>query len=114
MQDIRVRRLQTSSWHGRPAHDARAGWPCHSAGIRALQVPGIVTRLPRRLALGAIRGYQVVFSPWTGRCCRFSPSCSCYAYEAVRRYGVLRGGLLSMKRVLRCHPWHAGGIDPVP
>jgi len=79
-----------------------------------MQFIRMASRLPRRLMLGLIRGYQALLSPWTGRCCRFTPSCSCYAYEAVQRYGVLRGGLLSVKRVLRCHPWHVGGSDPVP
>ena len=68
----------------------------------------------RRLFLGMIRLYQILLSPWTGRCCRFHPTCSRYAYEAVSRYGALKGAGLSLKRILRCHPWHAGGMDPVP
>ena len=60
-----------------------------------------------------IRLYQVLVSPWLGQCCRFAPSCSEYAREAVQRYGVWRGTWLSLRRVARCHPFHAGGWDPV-
>ena len=62
---------------------------------------------------GLIRLYQWTLSPLLGPRCRFYPSCSRYAFEAVGRYGVLRGGWLAMKRIGRCHPWHPGGIDPV-
>lgn len=61
-----------------------------------------------------IRGYQLFVSPALGPACRFTPSCSHYAMEAICRYGVLKGATLSVKRVLRCHPWCAGGFDPVP
>jgi putative membrane protein insertion efficiency factor len=61
-----------------------------------------------------IRLYQWTVSPLLGPRCRFYPSCSHYAYEAVGRFGVLAGGWLAIKRLLRCHPWHAGGTDPVP
>jgi putative membrane protein insertion efficiency factor len=68
-----------------------------------------------RLALlGVIRAYQLTLSAAFGPCCRFYPSCSHYGYEAVARFGALRGGWLAAKRVGRCHPWHAGGEDPVP
>jgi putative membrane protein insertion efficiency factor len=68
-----------------------------------------------RLALlGAIRTYQYTLSVAFGPCCRFHPSCSHYGYEAVARFGALRGGWLAAKRIGRCHPWHAGGEDPVP
>lgn len=68
-----------------------------------------------RLALmGAIRAYQYALSPILGPCCRYHPSCSHYGYEAVARFGALRGGWLAAKRVARCHPWRAGGEDPVP
>ena len=60
------------------------------------------------------RGYQFLISPMLGGHCRFYPSCSCYASPAIERYGVLRGGWLSLRRLSRCHPWSPGGLDPVP
>jgi hypothetical protein len=66
------------------------------------------------LAIGAIRVYQKTVSPVMPRHCRFHPTCSQYAVEAIGRYGVWRGGGLAVRRVLRCHPWHPGGYDPVP
>jgi putative membrane protein insertion efficiency factor len=68
----------------------------------------------KRLVLGLIRGYQRFLAPTHPPCCRFVPTCSQYAYEAVARYGVLRGLWLAAGRLLRCHPFHAGGYDPVP
>jgi len=67
-----------------------------------------------RLAVILIRLYQWTLSPLLGQNCRFYPSCSHYALEAVTRFGVLRGGWLSARRLSRCHPWHPGGVDPVP
>ncbi|MBK7684820.1 MAG: membrane protein insertion efficiency factor YidD [Rhodocyclaceae bacterium] len=61
-----------------------------------------------------IRVYQYAISPWLGPKCRFSPSCSSYAVEALQTYGLIRGGWLASRRVLRCNPWHSGGYDPVP
>jgi hypothetical protein len=68
----------------------------------------------RTLVGGAIRFYQLAFSPLVGPACRFHPTCSQYALEAVARFGVLRGGWLGVRRLGRCHPWHPGGFDPVP
>ena len=68
----------------------------------------------RAAALGLIRAYQLVISPLLPPACRFYPSCSHYALEAVQRFGVLRGGFLALRRLLRCHPWQPGGFDPVP
>lgn len=68
----------------------------------------------RRLALGAIRLYQMTLSRWSPPACRYVPSCSEYGYEVVEKYGVLRGGWLTLKRIARCHPFAAGGYDPVP
>ena len=61
-----------------------------------------------------IRGYQLAISPFLGPRCRFYPSCSHYAIEAIETHGALRGVWLSIKRISRCHPWHEGGFDPVP
>jgi uncharacterized protein len=68
----------------------------------------------RSLVRGAIRFYQLAVSPLVGPACRFHPSCSQYALEAVSRFGVLRGGWLAVRRLGRCHPFHPGGYDPVP
>lgn len=62
----------------------------------------------------ALRGYRYFISPLLGPSCRFHPSCSVYAEEALERHGLLRGGWLSARRLCRCGPWHAGGYDPVP
>jgi putative membrane protein insertion efficiency factor len=67
----------------------------------------------RKLALLLIRFYQYAISPHFPPSCRYVPSCSVYAYEAVERYGVCRGGFMAVKRILRCHPFHPGGYDPV-
>jgi putative membrane protein insertion efficiency factor len=61
-----------------------------------------------------IRAYQLCISPWLGSRCRFYPSCSHYAFDAVREHGSLRGSWLALSRLLRCHPFHRGGYDPVP
>ncbi|MGH8630728.1 MAG: membrane protein insertion efficiency factor YidD [Burkholderiales bacterium] len=66
------------------------------------------------LLLGTIRLYQYLFSPWLGKQCRFYPTCSEYARQAISRYGSIRGTWLGLKRLARCHPWHPGGADPVP
>ena len=63
---------------------------------------------------GAIRAYRYLISPMLGPTCRFYPSCSCYAEEALQQHGALRGSYLTVRRLLRCHPWHEGGYDPVP
>ena len=70
--------------------------------------------LPQKLACGALKGYQYFISPLLGPRCRFYPTCSCYAQEAVQRHGVIRGGWLTLKRVAKCGPFHPGGYDPVP
>lgn len=64
--------------------------------------------------MGLIRVYQRVIAPILPQSCRFSPSCSEYMYEAIRKFGILRGAYLGVKRILRCHPWSPGGIDPIP
>jgi putative membrane protein insertion efficiency factor len=67
-----------------------------------------------RLLVLLVRVYQRFVSPGLPAACRFHPSCSSYAAEALTRHGALRGGWLSARRLLRCHPFHPGGIDPVP
>lgn len=64
--------------------------------------------------VGLIRLYQLIVSPLLPMSCRFAPSCSEYAKQAVVKHGALRGGWLALTRILRCHPWHDGGFDPVP
>jgi len=68
----------------------------------------------RRLLVALIHGYQYLLSPFLGNNCRYHPSCSHYACEAIERYGVLRGSWMGIKRIARCHPFHPGGYDPVP
>ena len=64
--------------------------------------------------LKLIRFYQYAISPMFPPCCRYVPSCSAYAYEAVQKYGIFRGIFMALRRILRCHPFHPGGYDPVP
>lgn len=68
----------------------------------------------KTLVLALLKFYRLALSPFLGRNCRFHPSCSAYAIEAVERHGVLKGGWLGLTRILRCHPWNPGGYDPVP
>jgi putative membrane protein insertion efficiency factor len=68
----------------------------------------------KTIAIALIRFYQVCISPLHPACCRFIPTCSQYALEAVTKYGFLKGSYLAVKRILKCHPFHKGGYDPVP
>lgn len=68
----------------------------------------------RTILIGLIRFYQVAISPWTPAACRYDPTCSQYALEAIRGHGGLRGGWLALRRIGRCHPWGGRGYDPVP
>lgn len=73
-----------------------------------------MSNLLKRLMCGMIRFYQRFISPLFPPSCRYYPTCSAYAYESITRYGPLKGGSLAVKRILRCHPFHEGGYDPVP
>jgi len=78
-------------------------------------IPLEIKTFPRWLLLVLIRGYQIIFSPLIApNTCRFYPSCSHYGYQAVYKYGAIKGGWMAVKRVLRCNPFNPGGIDPVP
>ncbi|WML45735.1 membrane protein insertion efficiency factor YidD [Neobacillus sp. PS3-40] len=68
----------------------------------------------KKMFISLIRFYQIVISPLKPPTCRFYPTCSHYGLEAVQRYGAIKGGWLAIKRILKCHPFHPGGIDPVP
>lgn len=73
-----------------------------------------LTTLPKRGLLWCIRFYQREISPYHRPCCRFTPTCSRYALEAIAKYGAMKGTFLAVKRILRCHPLCRGGYDPVP
>ncbi len=68
----------------------------------------------QRLLIALVRGYRLLLSPWLGSACRFEPTCSRYALEALERHGAAGGSYLAARRLLRCHPWCDGGHDPVP
>lgn len=68
----------------------------------------------KRVFIAIIRGYQLFISPVIGSSCRFYPTCSHYAREAIEKHGAVKGGWMSLKRIGRCHPWNEGGVDPVP
>lgn len=67
-----------------------------------------------RLLVVLLRGYQLLLSPMLGQRCRFYPSCSHYAIEAIQTHGAAKGSWLTVRRLGKCHPWHEGGLDPVP
>ena len=68
----------------------------------------------KAVPMGLIRVYQVVLAPILPQSCRFDPSCSEYMRQAIDKFGVARGAYLGVRRILRCHPWHPGGVDPIP
>lgn len=70
--------------------------------------------LPRRALVTLVLAYRLLLKPWLGNACRFEPSCSAYALEALQRHGAVAGAALGTTRLLRCHPWCEGGHDPVP
>lgn len=68
----------------------------------------------KQILIFLIKGYRKIISPLKKPCCRFCPTCSAYALKAIEMHGAIKGGKLAVKRVLKCHPWHEGGYDPVP
>lgn len=70
--------------------------------------------LSARALMALVRGYRLVLSPWLGNACRFEPTCSAYALDALTQHGATAGTALAIGRIARCHPWCAGGYDPVP
>ena len=66
-----------------------------------------------RILIWLVRAYQITLSPWFGTQCRFTPTCSHYAIQALQKYGAAKGSWLAFRRLMRCHPWHPGGHDPV-
>ena len=74
----------------------------------------LILKLFKLLFLGVIKIYQTIISPFIGKNCRYSPTCSHYAIEAIEKYGPFKGGWLSLKRIGSCHPWGGHGHDPVP
>ncbi len=73
-----------------------------------------MTKLLKKIIIALIRFYQLALSPLKQPTCRFSPTCSQYSIEAIERFGVIKGTYLSVRRILKCHPVHEGGYDPVP
>lgn len=79
-----------------------------------MSVRSTLVRIPRLVLVLLVRGYQVGISPLLPASCRYFPSCSAYAVEALERHGAMRGSWLAVRRILRCHPFAIGGFDPVP
>jgi putative membrane protein insertion efficiency factor len=101
----------------RPDQDSMPVVSAVSATQSTLPAPGGLTgirALPSRALIGLVRAYQVTISPLTGPRCKYYPSCSRYAVEALRMHGALRGLRLAAWRLLRCNPWSDGGVDDVP
>jgi putative membrane protein insertion efficiency factor len=73
-----------------------------------------ITRLPARVLITLVRGYRFFLSPWLGSSCRFEPTCSAYSLQALQMHGAAAGTYLTVRRLVRCHPWCDGGHDPVP
>jgi len=74
----------------------------------------VIKRLPANVLILLIRIYQYTLSPFFGRSCRYTPTCSEYGVEALKKHGAIKGGWLTIKRVSSCHPWGGSGYDPVP
>lgn len=101
-----------------PSSFIRPGWQFKP--VKAVTQPSriggsaILSCAMKSLLLALIDSYKLLLSPFFGSQCRFYPTCSSYAREAIEVHGSLRGSWLAVKRILKCHPWHPGGVDPVP
>lgn len=80
----------------------------------ASRLVDFLLRLPQRALMTLVQAYRFMLKPWLGNACRFEPSCSAYALQALQRHGAVVGSALAAGRLLRCHPWCEGGCDPVP
>jgi putative membrane protein insertion efficiency factor len=103
---------QTTVQHSSASSGCEGGSPFPDASTAPAGNKGLTPS--QRLALAFIRGYQILVRPLLTGSCRYLPSCSEYAAEAIVTYGALRGGWLGLRRVLRCHPFGGAGLDPVP
>ncbi|WP_332776087.1 membrane protein insertion efficiency factor YidD [Polaromonas sp.] len=74
----------------------------------------VIRRCPQRLLITLVKAYRLLLSPWLGSACRFEPTCSAYSLQALQQHGAAAGSYLTLRRLARCHPWCAGGHDPVP
>ena len=104
----------TSTGTSAPRGDEATHASTQSMGDSATRGEAARVGLPQRAVLRLIRAYQLLFSPMYAGSCRYLPSCSAYAAEAIERFGVLYGGYLAVRRLLRCHPFGGSGLDPVP
>jgi uncharacterized protein len=93
---------------------AHASGFARPAAASAMHIARTVALLPRNAIVALLRGYRALISPLYGEVCRYYPSCSAYALGAVQQHGVAKGGFLAARRIARCHPWAAGGVDEVP
>jgi len=93
---------------------AMAGAPAARVAPAVRAVLAALAALPRRLLIALVLAYRWLLKPWLGNACRFEPTCSAYALQALERHGAARGAALAGWRLLRCHPWCDGGLDPVP
>jgi len=84
------------------------------SGEVAIRVVRAIGLVPRNIVVGLLHVYRAVISPLYGDVCRYYPSCSAYGLQSVQEHGVVRGGWLTTRRLVRCHPWSEGGIDDVP
>jgi putative membrane protein insertion efficiency factor len=78
------------------------------------RLPALIAKAPRQALTGLVQAYRLLLKPWVGNVCRFEPSCSAYALQALQKHGAARGSVLGTARILRCHPGCDGGHDPVP